>query len=154
MTDEAYLYTLISYIENNPLKAKMVKVLGEYEHSSYLSFVEQREPIECLKNSFMFEKFTTKEARVEFFESSVDERVLDEIQKASKLVVTSVKKKTLDAMNLKQSFLEIENQADRDEKIFQAYEDGYSQHVIAQCLHLSQAQINRIIKKARGISIT
>ncbi len=57
-------------------------------------------------------------------------------------------------MNLKQSFLEIENQADRDEKIFQAYEEGYSQHAIAQCLHLSQAQINRIIKKARGISIT
>ena len=154
VTDEAYLYTLISYIENNPLKAKMVKVLGEYEHSSYLSFVEQREPIECLKNSFMFEKFTTKEARVEFFESSVDERVLEEIQKASKLVVTSVKKKTLDAMSLKQSFLEVENQVDRDEKIFQAYEEGSSQHAIAECLQLSQAQINRVIKKARGISIT
>ncbi|MGJ0364372.1 sigma factor-like helix-turn-helix DNA-binding protein, partial [Aliarcobacter cryaerophilus] len=67
---------------------------------------------------------------------------------------TSVKKKTLDAMSLKQSFLEVENQVDRDEKIFQAYEEGYSQHAIAQCLHLSQAHINRIIKKARGISIT
>jgi hypothetical protein len=67
----------------------------------------------------MFEKFTTKEARVEFFESSVDERVLEEIQKASKLVVTSVKKKTLDAMNLKQSFLEVENQVDRDEQFRQ-----------------------------------
>jgi REP element-mobilizing transposase RayT/Mor family transcriptional regulator len=154
VTDEAYLYTLINYIENNPLKAKMVKALGEYEYSSYLSFIGQQEPIECLKNSFMFEKFITQQERVEFFESSVDERVLEEIQKASKLVVTSIKKKTLDVKSLKQSFRQVKNQADRDQKIFQAYEAGYSQHAIAQSLQLSQAQINRIIKKARGISIT
>ena len=30
VTDEAYLYTLIKYIEYNPLKAKMIKTLDEY----------------------------------------------------------------------------------------------------------------------------
>ena len=154
VTDEAYLYTLISYIENNPLKAKMVKALGEYKYSSYLSFVEEREPIECLKDSFVFEKFTKQKERVEFFEYSVDERILEEIQKASNLVVTSIKEKKLDNKSLKCIFQKVENQTDRDEKIFKAYEIGYSQHAIGECLQLSQAQINRVIKKLRGISIT
>jgi len=35
VTDEAYLYTLMRYIEQNPLKAKMVKRLEEYPYSSY-----------------------------------------------------------------------------------------------------------------------
>ncbi|WP_345975312.1 transposase [Sulfurimonas sp. HSL3-7] len=154
VTDEAYLYTLISYIENNPVKAKMVKALGKYEYSSYLSFVEQREPIGCLKCSFVFEKFTDRKDRVEFFECGVDERILEEIQKASTLVVTSIKEKKLDSKSLKHRFQQVKDQADRDHKILKAYEAGYSQHAIAECLELSQPQINRVIKKVRGIGIT
>ncbi len=151
VTDETYLYTLISYIENNPVKAKMLKALGEYEHSSYLSFIEEREPIECLRGSFVFERFTKQKERVEFFECGVDERILEEIQKASNLVVTSIKEKKLDKKSLKHIFQQVENQTDRDKKIFKAYEIGYSQHAITKYLQLSQAQINRVIKKIRGI---
>lgn len=48
-------------------------------------------------------------------------------------------------------FEQIKNQSDRDEKILKSYEEGYSQYAIAECLQLSQAQINRIIKKIRSI---
>jgi len=34
VTDDAYLYTLMCYIEQNPLKAKMVKDIKEYPYSS------------------------------------------------------------------------------------------------------------------------
>ena len=34
VTDEAYLYTLMLYIEQNPLKAKIVKELEAYPYSS------------------------------------------------------------------------------------------------------------------------
>ncbi len=34
VTDESYLYTLIGYIENNPVKAGMVKKPGEYLYSA------------------------------------------------------------------------------------------------------------------------
>ena len=154
VTDEAYLYALIGYIENNPLKAKMVKVLGEYAYSSYLSFVEEREPVSCLKGSFMFEEFTHRKDRVEFFECMVDERVLEEIKKASNLVVTSIKENKLDIKSLKRRFHKVKDIIDRDKEIFEAYEAGYSQQAIADCLQLSQPQINRVIKKVRGIGIT
>ena len=154
VTDEAYLYTLISYIENNPIKAKMVKSLSEYKYSSYRSFAEAVTPVKCLKESFMFKEFTAKQDRIEFFESPIDDRVLEEIKKASNLVITSVKDKKLDIKKLKTMFKKVKDNIERDTKIFKAYNEGYSQHVIAECLQLSQPQINRIIKKKRSIGIT
>ncbi len=39
VTDEAYLYTLILYIEQNPLKAHMLKAVEEYPYSSAYHFL-------------------------------------------------------------------------------------------------------------------
>ena len=154
VTDDAYLYTLIWYIENNPLKAKIAQVLSDYRYSSYLAFAEEAKPIECLKESFMFKEFRDRQDRIGFFESPADERILEEIKKASNLVVTSVKDKKLDSKKLKGLFKNVKDTGDRNEKILKAYNEGYSQHAIAQCLQLSQPQINRVIKKLRGIGIT
>ena len=154
VTDEAYLYTLISYIENNPVKAKMVEKLGEYKYSAYLAFIEAAKPIKCLQSSFMFENFSDKQERVEFFECAVDERLLEEIKKASNLVVTSVKTNTLDPKKLKAMLTNIHDNSQRNKQILKAYNEGYSQYAIAQCLDISQPYVNRIIKKERGIGIT
>ena len=147
VTDEAYLYALIWYIENNPLKAKMVKKLGEYNYSSYLSFIEKTVPIACLTSSLVFLDFPNKKEREEFLQCSVDERILEEIKKASNLVVTSVKDKKLDKQKLNDMF---NKGKERNETVFQAYETGYSQYEIAECLGLTQPYINKIIKKVRG----
>ncbi len=154
VTDDAYLYTLIAYIENNPVKAKIVNKLGDYQYSSYLSFIETVTPIKCLQASFIFENFPDKQDRVEFFESAVDESLLDEINKASNLVVTSLKEKKLSLKKLEMIFKKVKDNEQRNEKIWKAYNEGYSQHAIAQYLQLSQPYINRIVKKMRGIGIT
>ncbi len=149
VTDEAYLYTLVGYIENNPVKAKMVKQLGEYRYSSYQSLVEKTEPIACLKGSFLFDAFKTKEERKEFLQCSVDEHLLDEIKKASNLVVTSIKDKKLDLKKLKKMFSNIDDIGKRNKIVLEAYELGYSQYQIAEQLGFSQAYVNKIIKKLR-----
>ena len=41
VTDEAYLYTLMRYIEQNPLKAGMVEDLKDYRFSSFQYFTNQ-----------------------------------------------------------------------------------------------------------------
>lgn len=150
VTDEAYLYTLVGYIENNPVKAKIVPALGLYKHSSYLSFIEQEEPIPCLTNSFLFTDIPDVDEREALLKSSVDERLLEEINKASKLVITSVGEKKLDLTKLQEMFEKTMNHAKRDETVFLAYKRGYSQYQIAKELEFSQAYINKIIKKMRG----
>ena len=154
VTDEAYLYALISYIENNPVKAKMVKKLGDYPYSSYGAFVETRAPIKCLQSSFIFETFKDIQERIDFFESAEYEHLLDEIKKVSNLVVTNVKEKKPDLKRLIKTFATITDMSERNEKIAQVYNEGYSQHAIATCLGISQPQVNRIIRKMRGIGIT
>ena len=149
VTDEAYLYTLVHYIHNNPLKANITKYLKKYPYSSYPAFIEMTEAIPCLQNSFMFEDFKEKNERKSFLQSTADERILTEIKKASNLVVTSVSQKALDKQHLESILSKISNTEDRNTKIFQAYNEGYSQHTIAQHLSISQPYINRIIKKIR-----
>ncbi|MEN8147594.1 MAG: transposase [Campylobacterota bacterium] len=151
VTDEAYLYTLIGYIENNPVKAKIVKELGDYPYSSYRAFSEETMTLPCLKESFVFKEFPDVKERIEFLQYANDERLLEEIKKASNLVVTSIKKKELDPNKLNKMLLDTQNNIQRNKKIYQAYLLGYSQHTIAQCLGVSQPHINRIVKKERGI---
>ena len=40
--DRQQLYNVISYIHNNPLKANMIKKLGEYKYSSYNQFKNEK----------------------------------------------------------------------------------------------------------------
>jgi hypothetical protein len=51
VTDEAYLYTLMLYIEQDPLKINRVKALEEYLYNSYNCFLAKEIP-ECLKNAW------------------------------------------------------------------------------------------------------
>ena len=149
ITDEAYLYTLISYIHNNPVKAKIVDKPEQYRQSSYLAFTQEVEPILCLRNSFIFTEFGNKNDRKEFLQSTTDESILDEIKKASNLVVTSVNEKVLSTQRLKEIFANILDNKDRNTKIFQAIREGYSQYTIASHLGISQPYVNKIVKKMR-----
>ena len=149
VTDESYLYTLIRYIENNPIKAKIVKDLGIYRYSSYRAFVETDPILTCMKESFVFKTFQDKNERELFLQSAMDEKLLSEMKKASNLVVTSVKEKVLTPQKLQKMFAKTDTNADRNKTILKAYNEGYSQHTIATSLGLSQPYINRIIKKEK-----
>lgn len=149
VTDEAYLYTLISYIHNNPVKANIVTKAEDYEYSSYRSFSELTKPIICLNKSFIFTDFKDINDRKSFLQSTTDESILHEIKKASNLVVTSMNEKTLPLQRLQDIFTNITDNADRDTKIYQATNEGYSQHSVAVCLGVSQPYINKIVKKMR-----
>lgn len=149
ITDEAYLYTLVHYIYNNPLKAQIAEKLEDYPYSSYRAFVEKTKAVPCLQNSFVFQDFKEKKERKSFLKSTADESILLEMKKASNLVVTSLGSKNRDALDLQTILSDIVNNKDRNTKIFNAHQAGYSQHAMAQCLGLSQPYINRIIKKMR-----
>jgi REP element-mobilizing transposase RayT len=148
VTDEAYLYTLMLYIEHNPLKAHMVKRLEAYPYSSYHYFLKDDIP-ECLQNAWIVKNYQEdKEAIKEMFNSRVDSAVLQELRTASSLVEAPNNKKP-DITKLEKMFKQNEAIDKRNKKIVQAYEKGYSQHMIAKVLGLNQATVQRIIKRNR-----
>jgi len=149
VTDEAYLYTLMLYIEQNPLKANMVKTLEAYPYSSYHYFLK-KEIRECLQNSWIVQNHGSDHEAIEaMLNSSVDSSVLQELKKASSLVeAPNIDKKT-DIKKLTKILADTKDLQERNAKIVKAYEEGYSQHMIAKVLGLSQPAVHSVIKRSR-----
>lgn len=157
VTDEAYLYTLMRYIEQNPIKANIIKDMKNYLYSSYHHFLDINNISGCLKDSWIVENFNNVKDIKSFFNEPIDYKDLQELKKASNLVIASDVDKKPDEEKLKKILKDFKNIKHRNKLILKAYKDGYSQHKIAKVLELNQATIQRIIKrtmKSSSISIT
>ena len=149
VTDDAYLYTLMLYIEQNPLKATMVQNLSDYPYSSYHHFLKNKIP-ECLQNSWIVQNHGRDREAIEvMLNSTVDTSILEEIKKASSLIAASNNDKKLDKEKLTKMFTGITNMQERNRQVIKAYKEGYSQYKIAKVLDISQPAVNGVIKRSR-----
>ncbi len=145
--DEAYLYTLILYIEQNPLKAKIVKDITDYPYSSCHYFLEENIPA-FLKDSWIATNYKDdKNAIKEFLNSIVDTSVLQELKTASSLVEAPNIDKKPNVEKLRKILLNTKNIKERNELIVKCYNEGYSQHMMAKILNISQSAIYGVIKR-------
>ena len=149
VTDEAYLYTLMLYIEQNPLKAKMVKNMEEYPYSSYHYFLKKDIP-ECLQQAWIVQNHgNDREAIEAMLTNDVDTSVLQELKTASSLVEAPNIDKKPDIDTLMKMFKDITNIKERNEQIIKATQQGYSQHMIAKVLGISQPAVCGVMKRSR-----
>ena len=148
VTNEAYLYTLMLYIEQNPLKANMVQELEAYPYSSYHYFLDADNIPECLQQSWIVQNHKNDtEAIKALLNSTIDTSQLDEMKKASSLAEASNVKKKPDIAKLRNMLEKEKDKKERNKQIVKAYQQGYSQHMIAKVLELNQATVQRIIKR-------
>jgi len=148
VTDDAYLYTLMCYIEQNPLKANMVKRLEEYLYSSYHYFLDYNNVPECLQNAWTVQNHKDdKEAIEAFLTSPVDRQQLQELKTASSLLSAPNVDNKPKIEDLLIIFKDVDEIKERNIAIVKAYKKGYSQHMIAKVLGLNQATVQRIIKR-------
>ena len=148
VTDEAYLYTLILYIEQNPLKAKMVKRVEEYPYSTAHYFLEKKLP-QCLKNAYIAQNYKDNKEAIEIFlNSAIDSSVLKQLKIGASLVEAPNIDKRLKEEDLRDIFKNITDIKERNSRIVQAYKDGYSQHMIANVLGISQPAVFGVIKRS------
>ena len=121
VTDEAYLYTLMRYIEQNPLKAGMVQRLEEYPYSSYRHFLEGEIP-ESLRHSWIVQHHAKdKEAIRAMLETEVDMDALQELKKASALVEAPNIEKKPDIEKLEKMLTGHREIKERNQQIVKAY---------------------------------
>ncbi|MEA1996203.1 MAG: helix-turn-helix domain-containing protein, partial [Gemmatimonadota bacterium] len=150
VTDDAYFYTLMRYIEQNPLKAKMVKELKEYPYSSYHYFLNYKEIPECLKDSWIVESYKDDTEAIEaFLANPVDSSQLQELKKASSLVEAPNVDNRPKQEECQKLFVNIHTIQERNKMILHAIEQGYSQHMIAKVLRISQQAVYGVVKRSR-----
>ena len=148
ITNEIYLYSVMRYIEQNPLKANMVKELKNYPYNSYYYFINPKNMPNCLRGSKIVQDYGSDVAKIEaLLSTDVDINELKEIKKASSLIEAPNIDIELDLDRLKEMFEGVVSKAKRDKIVVEAHKLGYSQHKIAKVLGLSQPTINRIIKR-------
>jgi REP element-mobilizing transposase RayT len=150
VTDDAYLYTLMCYIEQNPLKANMVKELKEYPYSSYHHFLDYKNIPECLKNAWIVQNHKDdKEAIEAFLTTSVDTTQLQELKTASLLVEAPNIDTKPKVEEVERLFKNITDKKERNKMILKAITKGYSQHMIAKVLGISQQAVFGVLKRSR-----
>ena len=150
VTDEAYLFTLMRYIEQNPLKAGMVKDIAHYPYSSYHHFIDENTLPECLKEAWIALNYKEdKEAIEAFLTQPVDMTQLQELKKASSLVEAPYIDNKPDIQKLQRMFENITDKKERNTQILKAIEQGYSQHMIAKVLGITQQAVSGAMKRYR-----
>ncbi len=148
--DEAYLYTLMCYIEQNPLKANMVKHIEAYPYSSYHYFLDHKAIPECLKDAWVVQNHKEDREAIEaFLTTPVDSAQLQELKTASSLVEAPNVNHKPKIEDLVKMFEKITDIKERNKQILKAIEEGYSQHRIAKVLGVSQPAVNAVIRRSR-----
>ena len=147
--DDKYLSVLFRYIEQNPTKAKISKVIGEYGWASSSLILKDRYR-ELFKESLLL-----KEGVYSMLNKSVSEseyRLVDEFQKIvyqqQEQDIVRLKQKSLD-----EHFGNYQTLKERNSKILEALADGYKQSEIARYLGLSSAGVSYIVRRLEGIGI-
>lgn len=147
ITSEDYLYTLIRYIEYNPIKAGVSQKVGEYPFTLASLIFSANVYYPCYSESLLLKEFDLQSLH-EFLDSPLTQDELEYLQEKEKQKVL----KSSDGIIIKQSkkfeehFREVATKNDRNFAIVNAYLDGYSQVTIASHLKVSKSLISKVIK--------
>jgi len=145
--NEAYYYTLIQYIEQNPVEAGIVNEVGEYPYTLGSVIMNKNKPVACTNKSKLVEELTYENMQEMIGVTLDDEalKVLDEI-KMQKVVVTDDIKRVARTKELDSYFSEEKDKIKRNTAIIQAIEDGYTQAEVGKYLGLSRSAVSKIVK--------
>jgi len=132
--DEQYLKSLVKYIEFNPIKANMVKHIGEFHWAMSSRSVDiQGLNYELIESSSLHKNLS----KIELEE--IDNLYNTKLEVVHKVIIPKVKK-SLD-VHFKKSTKEV--------GIAHAIANGYTQQAIAEYLMLSNISISKIYKNYR-----
>jgi len=147
VSDEAYLYALMLYIEQNPVRAGIVETPERYPYSSARYFVGDEKLPDYLKDAWLAQRFVYRENELrEMLAVRVSQEALGGLQRASALVTAPKEEKGPDPKLLERIRL-AEDKKERNARIAEAYEAGHSQHKIAEVAGISQPAVHGIVKR-------
>jgi len=147
IVSEAYLYTLIRYIEHNPIEAKMTNQVGEYPYTLCATLLNKQEPISCALHSIVLEQLSYEgiQEMLEVALSDDELKILEEIQKQKTISIDDKRTYAYHKM-LTEHFGDIKTKSERNVAIVAALDDGYTQAEIAKYLKLSRSAVSKIVK--------
>ena len=147
ITSEDYLYTLIRYIENNPLEATLSDKVTQYFYTLAHRIFNSKSIYPCCEESILIKDFDIKTLN-EFLGEPITDKELEYIKTKEKQKIVKVNNsiKISQSKQFEEHFYNISTKQDRNIAIMNAYLDGYSQASIASYLNLSKSLISKVVK--------
>lgn len=149
INSESYYYTLIQYIEQNPIEAGIVTEVGEYPYTLGSVIMNRNEPVPCVNKSKLIEELSYENVQ-DMIGVSLDEealRILKEIE-MQKVVNTDSVRRVAKSKELSEHFKDMDDKIKRNSAIIHAVEDGYTQATVAKHVGLSRSALSKIVKSA------
>lgn len=147
ITSDEYYYTLIRYIEQNPVDAGLTTETGKYPYTLGATVVNRDEIIPCAQDSKLISELEYENIQeiigVKLNEDDLE--ILNKIQE-QKVVVDEKSVKLAYSKTLDAHFKEAGTKAKRNSAIINALKDGYTQAKIAKQLGLSRSLISKVVK--------
>ena len=146
--NQEYLYTLIRYIEQNPVKAGITRKTGKYPYCFASALIRKEDAIPCASQSMLIKEFDAGDL-ADFLNLELDDNELENLEKEKKRKITVDKEKIIQekSLTLLDHFKSVENKTQRNSAIYSAFRDGYTQTDIANYLNLTASLISQVIKK-------
>ena len=147
ITSENYLYSLIRYIENNPLEASMADKISTYPYTLSFLIFNAKHYYPCCGDSILIKQFDFKTLN-KFLGEPMSEKELEYIKTKEKQKIL----KEDGILHVKQEkkfeehFYDTSTKLDRNLAILNAHQDGHSQVSIASYLNVSKSLISKVVK--------
>ena len=144
INSDEYYYALIRYIEQNPIEAGLVEKIAQYPYTLGSVIANRKVPINCTEHSKLLEELDYENIQemigVELNEDEL--KILKEVQN-QKVITTDRVNRPAYMKTVEEHF---EN-ANRNDAIIKALDDGYTQAGVAKFLGVSRSLISKIVTK-------
>ena len=143
LTRDDYYYTLIRYIEQNPIEAKLAAKVGEYPHTLGAVIANKQTPVPCAMHSKLLAELDYENIQ-EMIGVELDTEelaVLSELQRQKSVTVDETNRPAC-TQTLDEHFMS----SPRDEAVLMAVADGYTQAEVARYIGLSRSMVSKICR--------
>ncbi len=140
--NETQFWTVAKYIERNPIAAGIVREIEGYLYQSYLIASHSKHSFQYLIEESKIHSMGLREYR-EYIDAPLQSEWIKLVYKTYR-----VNKNTANKSHLERSLCSFfDGDGERNDKIRESYQYGYTQSDIAEYLGLSRMMINKIIKR-------
>ena len=147
INSDEYYYTLIRYIEQNPIEAGVVKKVEEYPYTLGSVIANGVTPVPCALHSKLIKELEYENIQ-DIIGVELSEKELEIVEKVKnqKVIVKDKGNMIAFSKTLEEHFKEVTTRLERNEAMLQALEDGYSQIALANHLNVSRSLVSKTVK--------
>jgi len=148
INSDKYYYTLIRYIEQNPVEAGLVKKVAEYPYTLGSVIANGVTPVACCLHSKLLAELDYENVQ-EMIGIKLNDEELETLEKIKhqKIIQKENGNRQAYAKSLEVHFEVFRTRQERNSIILEALEDGYTQIEIAKYLSVSRSLVSKIVRE-------